>query len=227
MEYHMETKKPWVEGDKWAPEPLGPVAEYLAATVIFSDYKLTPETERLMASAVGKLDDLGFTIRTTGPGASADCAHKNAKNVEIYVPYKKTETAYFGYSTRQAVKITERYLPTLDEVRETVRPVPAMYTSAVLGKWLNSRAQVVVYWSSDSALTLEKSHPKNYANPIFRICLRYQIPLFNLNDTESMFAFKAFLDAFAKDPADIPPPVITPESRSEPQRDRNNYDNIF
>ena len=136
-----------------------------------------------------------FILRSGGaPGCDLAFEHSvEARRKNIFLPWKgfNNNVSQLYAPSLKSFEIAEEYAPYWKNMKPAVRKLMARNVHQVLGMKLDSPSQFLVCWTPDGAIG-KQTITKNTGGTgmAIRVAEAYQIPVYNLNNIETLELFK-------------------------------------
>lgn len=155
----------------------------------------------LMTHYSSIFSSLNFTLRTNGSEVPGIALEKGAKEVELYLPWKKfnKRESRFCNPIPAASEIAKRFHPVFDKMKDPVKLIIANESHVVLGENLRDPIKFLLVWTPDGVTNGDSCSIKT-GTPAqsIKISSAYGIPVFNLANKESRVALEEFIKNIRK-----------------------------
>ena len=150
-----------------------------------------------MTQLAGRLEDMGYTLRSSGGQGGDEAFSKGTTNKEIYIPWKK----FNGYPDKPFCEITEDaklivkpFSPAFDTLKPAVQLIIASKAHLILGPDLQSPVKFLVCWTPDGADKSGNCTAKTgFGGTAIKVAASLSIPIFNLKNADSMQELNKFI----------------------------------
>lgn len=152
----------------------------------------------LMMKLAGRLEDLGFTLRSGGADGSDSAFEVGVTRKEIYLPWKgfNNNDSKYHKPTKDAYELSLQYHPAWHSLKDSVKSLMARNAHQVLGYDLKTPSDFVVCWTPDGAETAgQRSSKTGGTGQAIEIAYFNKIPVFNLHNSDAMERLKLHIES--------------------------------
>ena len=146
---------------------------------------------------VGAFERAGFIVRTGGLKGIDDVVTSTTQKAELHLPFKNfnQKESASQFSNELCIEFARRFAPDLDSMPNVPKAILAKNPRLVLGKNLNSPAQLVIVWSDDGAEHPSECGPRSgNAGHIVKIANHTGIRVINLKRPDAEARAMQFLE---------------------------------
>ncbi|WP_305910498.1 DUF4326 domain-containing protein (plasmid) [Methylomarinum sp. Ch1-1] len=155
-------------------------------------------TLRFMQALAGRLDELGFTLRSGGADGADSAFNKGASNAEVFLPwpgFNKQKSVYDSPSL-EAYRLAAYFHPAWKRLKPSVQSLMARNCHQVLGANLRSPSDFVVCWTLDGAETRQsRTQATGGTGLAIALADSCRIPVFNLKNPDAMARLKTHIES--------------------------------
>ncbi len=187
-------KKPFVKYEKKPKEP--EVAELYRTVGIFCNENPPIEVLDKAKIVAALLQEHEFTLRTDTTSALSPIFEEAISRKEIYLPWKgfKELDSKFYFSSEVSKEVAGKFHSNFETIKDTAKAFLSRNVRIVLGNNMKSNVSILVIWSADGAENKASKTPKTgYLLHPINIASKINIPIFNLQNENSLDRIKSFL----------------------------------
>jgi hypothetical protein len=165
-----------------------------------------PEILKLMTKIAGRLEDLGYTLRS-GAAAGADAAFEAGVSgaKEIFLPFKgfRRHSSELHTPSAMAYEVARAVHPAWGALGDVPKQLQARSSHQVLGLDLRSPAEFVVCWTpAGEESEAERTQNTGGTGQAISLADRWRIPVFNLRRKDALPRLKDYLNGAYSLPAE-------------------------
>lgn len=158
----------------------------------------TPEEVFPLIIRIAKyLDNMGYVLRVSGVSIPDEAFLSGAvREPEIYLPWKEfnNKTSKTYRYPEAAKSLTLRYHRNFANYKLPAQAMAIRNTCMVEGKYLTSRASLIICWTPDGCeSSVTRSAKTGFTAPIITMATELNIPIFNLKNPDAPERLKEHL----------------------------------